>query len=56
MKKGSYLINAARGSVVDIEAAAAALKSGHLAGAAFDVYPKEVRESRLANMTNVTGP
>lgn len=56
MKKGSYLINAARGSVVDIEAAAAALKSGHLAGAAFDVYPKEVRESGPANMTNVTGP
>lgn len=41
MKKGSYFINLARGSCVDIEAAAEALKSGHLAGAAFDVYPSE---------------
>ncbi|KAJ2789476.1 D-3-phosphoglycerate dehydrogenase 2, partial [Coemansia guatemalensis] len=41
MKKGSYLINASRGTVVAIEALAAALKSGHLAGAAVDVYPSE---------------
>ncbi|KAJ1849463.1 D-3-phosphoglycerate dehydrogenase 2 [Coemansia sp. RSA 2708] len=41
MKPGSYLINASRGTVVDIEALAAALKSGHLAGAAVDVYPSE---------------
>jgi len=41
LKPGSYLINASRGSVVDIDAAAAALRSGHLAGAAFDVYPEE---------------
>eukprot|EP00051_Salpingoeca_urceolata_P006816 m.90190 g.90190 ORF g.90190 m.90190 type:complete len:410 (+) comp14996_c1_seq2:270-1499(+) len=41
MKKGSYLINYARGKVVDIEAAAEALKSGHLAGGAFDVFPVE---------------
>ncbi|KAJ1893538.1 D-3-phosphoglycerate dehydrogenase 2, partial [Coemansia sp. IMI 209127] len=41
MKKGSYLINASRGTVVDIEALADSLKSGHLAGAAVDVYPKE---------------
>ncbi|KAJ2615753.1 D-3-phosphoglycerate dehydrogenase 2 [Coemansia sp. RSA 1365] len=41
MKKGSYLINASRGTVVAIEALAAALKSGHLAGAAVDVYPTE---------------
>ena len=41
MKAGSYLINYARGSVVDVEAAAEALRSGHLAGAAFDVFPSE---------------
>ncbi len=41
MKKGAYLINASRGSVVDIPALAASLKSGHLAGAAVDVYPEE---------------
>ena len=38
---GAFLINASRGTVVDIDAAAAALKSGHLGGAAFDVYPEE---------------
>ncbi|KAJ2961398.1 hypothetical protein NQZ79_g3414 [Umbelopsis isabellina] len=41
MKKGSYLLNNARGLVVQLPALAKALKSGHLAGAAIDVYPKE---------------
>jgi len=41
MKKGSYLLNASRGSVVKIEDLVKALTSGHLAGAAIDVYPKE---------------
>ena len=41
MKKGSFLINASRGSVVDIPALVDALKSRHLAGAAVDVYPSE---------------
>lgn len=41
MKKGSYLINASRGSVVDIAALASALKSGQISGAAIDVFPHE---------------
>lgn len=41
MKKGSFLINASRGSVVDIPDLVQALKSGHLAGSAVDVYPSE---------------
>ncbi|MDC0676226.1 phosphoglycerate dehydrogenase [Sorangium atrum] len=41
MRKGAYLLNASRGSVVVIPALAEALKSGHLAGAAIDVYPEE---------------
>ncbi|KAJ1959145.1 D-3-phosphoglycerate dehydrogenase 2 [Dipsacomyces acuminosporus] len=41
MKEGSYLINASRGTVVDIDALVDALKSGHLGGAAVDVYPSE---------------
>ncbi len=41
MKKGAFLINASRGTVVDIPALAAALKSGHIGGAAVDVYPDE---------------
>ncbi|KZW01951.1 hypothetical protein EXIGLDRAFT_708543 [Exidia glandulosa HHB12029] len=41
MKKGAYLINNARGRVVDIPALVDAVKSGHLAGAALDVYPSE---------------
>jgi D-3-phosphoglycerate dehydrogenase len=41
MKKGSYLLNLSRGTVVVIEALAAAITSGHIAGAAVDVYPEE---------------
>jgi D-3-phosphoglycerate dehydrogenase / 2-oxoglutarate reductase len=41
MKKGSYLINASRGTVVVIPALAESLRAGHLAGAAIDVYPEE---------------
>lgn len=41
MKKGAFLINNSRGTVLDIPALAAALKDGHLGGAAVDVFPKE---------------
>ncbi|KAG0326456.1 hypothetical protein BG000_001391 [Podila horticola] len=41
MKQGSFLINASRGTVVQIPALAKALRSGHLGGAAVDVFPKE---------------
>jgi D-3-phosphoglycerate dehydrogenase len=41
MKPGSLLINAARGEVVDYNALAEALQSGHILGSAVDVYPEE---------------
>ncbi|MEZ4361344.1 MAG: phosphoglycerate dehydrogenase [Kofleriaceae bacterium] len=41
MRPGACLLNASRGTVVDLEALAAALRSGHLIGAAIDVYPRE---------------
>src|SRR5699024_5873406 len=59
MKKGSILMNAARGTVVVIDALAAAIEDGHLAGAAIDVFPVEPRsnadefESPLRGFDNV---
>ena len=41
MKPGAYLINNSRGTVVDLDALAGALRDGHLQGAAVDVFPHE---------------
>lgn len=59
LKEGSILVNAARGTVVDIEALAAALEAGKIRGAAVDVFPvepasaAEVFESPLRKFDNV---
>ena len=58
-KKGSILINYARGEVVDLDALANSLKDGHLSGAAIDVFPAEPEKngdpfsSPLQNISNV---
>jgi D-3-phosphoglycerate dehydrogenase len=53
-KKGVRIINCARGGLVDEEALAEALQSGHVAGAAFDVFSEEpAKENALFNLPNV---
>ena len=59
MRKGSFLLNLSRGTIVDVSALKAALDSGHIAGAALDVYPHEPAsgadpfESEIRGLENV---
>ena len=59
MKKGSILLNYARGNVVDLDDLAESIKTTHLSGAAIDVFPKEPEkngdlfECPLQNLPNV---
>jgi len=55
MRAGAMLINASRGSVVDIDALAAALRDGHLAGAAVDVFPVEPKGNDDAFVSPLLG-
>ncbi|MCB1052041.1 MAG: phosphoglycerate dehydrogenase [Acidobacteria bacterium] len=55
MKVGSFLINASRGTVVDIDALAAHLHSGHIRGAAIDVFPKEPAHNEEAFLSPLRG-
>lgn len=55
MKQGAYLINNSRGTVVDLDALAEALRSGALAGAAVDVFPKEPASNSERFVTPIQG-
>jgi D-3-phosphoglycerate dehydrogenase / 2-oxoglutarate reductase len=53
MKKGSLLINCARGGLVDETALYNQLKAGHLGGAALDVFEQEPYQGPLRELDNV---
>jgi D-3-phosphoglycerate dehydrogenase len=48
MKKGSYVLNASRGSLIDFNALKEAISSKHLGGAALDVFPDEPKTNEEA--------
>ena len=51
MKKGAVLLNASRGTVVDIDALSKAVNTKHLAGAAIDVFPVEPKNNQETFMS-----
>ena len=53
MKHGAFLINASRGKIIDEDALYSALKEGHLAGAALDVFSTEPYDGPLRELDNV---
>lgn len=55
MKPGAYLINTARGHCVDLDALKQAIESGHLGGAAIDVFPSEPQSNKDRLMTPLIG-
>ncbi|MFM5440636.1 phosphoglycerate dehydrogenase [Aeromonas enteropelogenes] len=55
MKPGAIFINASRGTVVDIDALADVIKSGHISGAAIDVFPSEPKSNDEEFMTPLRG-
>lgn len=55
MKKGAHLINASRGTVVNIEALVSALKEKHIGGCAIDVFPEEPASNKEKFKTPLQG-
>lgn len=55
MKKGSYLLNTSRGTHIDLAALKEAVQSGHLGGAALDVFPAEPKSNNEPFQCELTG-